>query len=219
MAPDSVPDRGPTPMFPLQSALLPGETLPLQIFEPRYSRLVVDCLDAPEPAFGVVLISRGREVGGGDVRSDVGALARITQFADHGEGRYQLLALITGRLRVSQWLPDDPYPRALVEPWPDEPGPPVTPGRIGDVVDALTALYQRVAEASGGQLRPDALAVDDDIADDPSLHVYALASRVPMGQADRYAVLAAPTLSGRVDTLLDAIETVTAMVHFQLTDE
>lgn len=219
MTPDSVPDRGPTPMFPLQSALLPGETLPLRIFEPRYSRLVVDCLDAPEPAFGVVLISRGREVGGGDVRSDVGALARITQFADHGEGVYQLLASITGRLRVSQWLPDDPYPRARVQAWPDEPGPLVTPGRIGDVVDALTALYQRVAEASGGQLRPDALAVDDDIADDPSLHVYALASRVPMGQADRYAVLAAPTLAERVDTLLDAIETVTAMVHFQLSDE
>ena len=31
-------------MFPLQSALLPGETLPLRIFEPRYARLVQDCL-------------------------------------------------------------------------------------------------------------------------------------------------------------------------------
>ena len=87
------------------------------------------------------------------------------------------------------------------------------------MVDALTALYQRVAEASGGQLRPDALAVDDDIADDPSLHVYALASRVPMGQADRYAVLAAPTLAERVGVLTDAIETVTAMVEFQLSEE
>lgn len=208
-----------TPMFPLQSALLPGEILPLRIFEPRYSRLVADCLDATEPSFGVVLITRGLEVGGGDVRSDVGARARITQFADHGEGQYQLLATITERLRVDRWLPDDPYPRAEVQPWPDEPGPPVTPERIGDVVDAITALYQRVAEASGGQLRSDALAVDAEIADDPCRHIYALASRVPMGQADRYAVLAAPTLAGRVDTLLDAIETVTAMVHFQLTDE
>ena len=35
-------------------------------------------------AFGVVLISRGLEVGGGDIRSDVGALARISEYADLG---------------------------------------------------------------------------------------------------------------------------------------
>ncbi|HSA40841.1 MAG TPA: ATP-dependent protease, partial [Mycobacterium sp.] len=38
-----------TPMFPLQSALLPGELLPLRIFEPRYSALVADCLAAADP--------------------------------------------------------------------------------------------------------------------------------------------------------------------------
>ena len=54
------------PMFPLQSALLPGEALPLRIFEPRYSALVQDCLAPTTRSFGVVLISRGREVGGGD---------------------------------------------------------------------------------------------------------------------------------------------------------
>ena len=45
----------PQPMFPLQSALLPGEVLPLRIFEPRYAQLVQDCLAMTEPAFGVVL--------------------------------------------------------------------------------------------------------------------------------------------------------------------
>ena len=63
----------PQPMFPLQSALLPGEVLPLRIFEPRYARLVEDCLAMTEPAFGVVLITRGREVGGGDVQRRVHA--------------------------------------------------------------------------------------------------------------------------------------------------
>ena len=36
-------------MFPLQSALLPNEDLPLRIFEPRYSALVRDCIAAPNP--------------------------------------------------------------------------------------------------------------------------------------------------------------------------
>ena len=43
-----------------------------------------------DPAFGVVLIAAGREVGGGDTRSDVGALAHITECADFGDGRYRL---------------------------------------------------------------------------------------------------------------------------------
>lgn len=206
-------------MFPLQSALLPGDALPLRIFEPRYADLVRDCLAASEPAFGVVMISRGLEVGGGDIRSDVGALARITTCADLGMGQYELIAAVGERIRVRRWLEDDPYPLAEIEPWPDEPGPEVSAARIGEVVDAVVGLYQRVAAAQGGRLRPDALAVDDEIARDPARHVYALAARVPMGQADRYAVLAAPTLAARIDVLIDAIETVTAVVDFQLSDE
>ncbi|MFY9490888.1 MAG: LON peptidase substrate-binding domain-containing protein [Mycobacterium sp.] len=207
------------PMFPLQSALLPGETLPLRIFEPRYARLVQDCLAGEDPVFGVVLISRGLEVGGGDVRSDVGAVARIAEHADLGMGQYELLAPVGERIRVRRWLPDDPYPRAIVEPWPDEPGPPVGPGQIGDVIDRILRLFQMVAQARGIELPPDALAVDAETADDPSAHLYALAARVPIGQADRYAVLAAPTLAERVGVLTDAIETVTAMVEFQLSEE
>lgn len=207
------------PMFPLQSALLPGETLPLRIFEPRYTRLVQDCLAADEPTFGVVMIARGSEVGGDDVRGDVGAVARITHCADLGDGRYELLARIDERLRVRTWLPDDPYPRAQVQPWPDEPGQPVGDERIGQVIDAVLSLYQRVARARGGQVPADALAVDADTADDPGRHLWALAARVPMNQADRYAVLSAPTLSARVEVLLDAIETVTAMVDFQLSQD
>ena len=208
-----------TPMFPLQSALLPGETLPLNIFEPRYARMVQDCIAMPDPAFGVVLISQGLEIGGGDVRSEIGALAHISEYADLGMGQYQLLASVRERIRVVEWLPDDPYPRAVVQAWPDEPGPPVTAERIGEVVDGILGLFGRIIAARGGRLRSDALAVDADIADDPSRHIYALAARVPMGQADRYAVLAAPTLAGRVDALTDAIETVTAMVDFQLSEE
>lgn len=172
-------------MFPLQSAQLPGDILPLRVFETRYTRMVQDCLAADEPAFGVVLISRGMEVGGGDSRSDVGALARIDEWVATGEGTYELIATVGERIRVTEWLPDDPYPRAVVESWPDEPGPEVGPEQIGRVVDRILALYERVAQARGLLLRPGALAVDPDTADDPARHLYALAAKVPMGQADR----------------------------------
>ena len=55
-------------MFPLSAVLFPYATMPLHVFEPRYRALMHDCL-AGDRRFGVVLIERGSEVGGGDQRS------------------------------------------------------------------------------------------------------------------------------------------------------
>ena len=73
-------------MFPLGTVLFPGAVLPLHVFEPRYRALVRDCL-AGDREFGVVLIERGSEVGGGDVRVEVGTVARIVQVAEPPDGR------------------------------------------------------------------------------------------------------------------------------------
>ena len=81
--------------------------------------MVQDCLATDEPEFGVVLIDRGHEVGGGDVRRAVGTVARMLQVAQLDGGRYAIVAVGTRRIRVDEWLPDDPYPRADVSDWPD----------------------------------------------------------------------------------------------------
>jgi Lon protease-like protein len=206
-----------TPMFPLQSAVLPGEGLPLRIFEPRYSALVADCLATEDPAFGVVLIARGREVGGGDERHEVGALARIVSYADHGGGRYQLRCSVQDRFRVREWLPDDPYPRARVEVWPDEPGH-VGAAEFDDLEDDIWSLLQDIAGARDIRLR-DRTEVFDGIPDEPGHRLFELAARVPIGAADKYAVLVAPGPIERLAALREAVETVTAMVRFQLTEE
>ncbi len=208
-----------TPMFPLESTLLPDEDLPLRIFEPRYSQLVADCLTG-DPVFGVVLIAAGREVGGGDNRYDVGTLARIVEHQAHGDGRHTLRCRIGERIRVRRWLPDDPYPRAVVEPWPDEPGEVVTDASIRQLEDRVMELFERLANARGGRLPPrDMLFAGVAMADGPGESLYALASRVPMGQADRYAVLAAPSAADRFRALSEAIDTVAAMIDFQLSGE
>lgn len=204
------------PMFPLQVAMLPGEQLPLRIFEPRYTALVHDCLAADDPAFGVVLITAGREVGGGDTRSDVGALARIAECAELGGGRYRLRCVMGERIRVLEWQPDDPYPRAAVEPWPDEPGDPVDVDAIRAVEDRMVALVERIAAARGAQVDGRDIVAGADVSGDIGMWLYALTSRLPMGQADRYAVLAAPSPAQRLAALSDAVETVTAKVEFQL---
>src|SRR5438477_8255812 len=107
------------PMFPLGTVLLPYAHLPLHIFEPRYRALVKDVL-AGDGEFGVVLIERGHEVGGGDARFPVGTVARVVQTAELPDGRWLVDAVGTERFRVTEWLPEDPYPQALIEPVDDE---------------------------------------------------------------------------------------------------
>lgn len=198
--------------------MLPGEQLPLRIFEPRYSAMIADCL-ASDRAFGVVLIAAGREVGGGDARNDVGALARIAEVSEQGGGRYRLRAEMAERLRVTQWLSDDPYPRAEVAPWPDEPGNPVTGSDITDVEDAVLDVFSRVAEAKQQELPSrEELLGSVEPGQDAGERLYALAARLPIGQADRYAVLAAPSASDRLAVLTESVETLRAMVEFQLAE-
>jgi uncharacterized protein len=206
-------------MFPLEVAMLPGEELPLRIFEPRYAALVQDCLAGEDPAFGVVLISAGREVGGGDQRCDVGALARIVECGDFGAGRYRLKCVMGERIRVLRWHDDDPYPRATVEPWPEEPGDDVAAERIRNIEDRIVALFERIAAARGVRVDGRDLLMDANAWGGPANWLYALASRVPMGQADRYAVLSAPTRSEQLAALSEAVDTVAAMVEFQLSGD
>ncbi len=206
------------PMFPLEVAMLPGEELPLRIFEPRYAALVQTCLAADDPAFGVVLIEAGREVGGGDSRSDVGALAHITEHADLGAGRYRLKCVIGERFRVLEWQPDNPYPQAAVELWPDQPGDPVDVAAIRDIEDRMVGLFERIAEVRGVQVNARDIVLGADESGDAAKWLYALATRLPIGQADKYAVLAAPTAAERVVALSEAVDTVIAMVEFQLSE-
>lgn len=207
-------------MFPLESALLPDQDLPLRIFEARYGALVRHCLDTGDP-FGVVLISRGREVGGGDSRCDVGVLSRITASADHGEGRYSLQCRTGERIRVSEWLPDDPYPRAAITLWPDEQGDPVSQAQLLGVEDRVMALFGRIAEARGVTLPEREVLLGGDTAR-PDVtagqRLFALAARIPIGAADRYTVLSAPSAAERLAALSEAVDAVAEMVEFQLSE-
>lgn len=211
-------DMGRLAMFPLQSAFLPGEELPLQIFEPRYAQMVRDCLRDNNHRFGVVLISQGREVGGGEVRCDVGTVADIDECVEiAGAGRFMLRCTTSERIKVCEWLPDDPYPVAVVEEWPDEPGPTVGVDQLETLEDQMMALFERIANARELPVpdRTDVLGSSLDYRD-AGERLYGLASRIPIGPADRYAVLAAPSAHDRLTALTDAVESVAAVIEFQL---
>jgi len=199
------------PMFPLGTTLLPGAVLPLQVFEPRYRRMVEDILtdDVNPPEFGVTLIERGSEVGGGDTRATIGTVARIVDIQIAPDGRYLLAALGFERLRVNTWLPDDPYPLADVDLWPDQDSLAAT--------SEIDALHRRVREIneiarSMGESTPPP---DAEVGDDPRLAVYRLGSLSPLGAADRHRLLAAPGLSDRLKVLHEALDDAAAVLEFR----
>lgn len=200
-------------MFPLGTVLFPGEVLPLHVFEPRYRRLVIDLLedDEGEPEFGVTLIERGSEVGGGDERVGIGTVARIVHIEALDEHRYALVAVGTRRVAVRAWLPDDPYPFADVDDLPDPAVVVDLSSRLGAALERVTAVYRRAAEL--GQAIPDR---DLSISEDPIQATYDLGSLAPLGPADRYRILAADDAVQRLERLEEALEDVEAILNFRL---
>ncbi|MFM7064058.1 MAG: LON peptidase substrate-binding domain-containing protein [Actinomycetes bacterium] len=173
------------PMFPLGSVLLPGMVLPLHVFEERYRALVEVVLAQPEPVFGVTLIERGSEVGGGDVRAAVGCVARVVEAAQTPDGRWALVAVGTDRLQVVEWLPDDPYPRAQVELLPD---PVVDDALLSGALGPVEAQVRHVAGLAA-RLGAPPLPDDLELAEDLVLRLYQLAVLSPLGALDRQRVL------------------------------
>ena len=200
-------------MFPLGSVLLPGMVLPLHVFEDRYRALVRDCM-AGDRQFGVTLIERGSEVGGGDIRAMAGTVAQIIQADELPDGRWAMVAVGTHRVRVREWMPDDPYPRAEVEDWPDVPA--------NDPEAAVAAYEARVAQLR----RTLALAVElgaeadpmVELADDAEVGSYQIGVLSPIGALDRQRLLTAPGPQQRLDLLEELLDDQELMLRARLDD-
>ncbi len=202
-------------MFPLGSVLLPGGVLPLHVFEPRYRDMVRDCLRADgEPEFGQTLILHGRETGGGDDRATVGTVARMLQVDAVDETRYALIAVGVRRIRINAWLPDDPYPLADVEDWPDvDPDPDGLAAHV-----AASHVRVRAVNALAAQLGDDSFdaSTDDEISSDPLVATYHLSTVAPIGPADQLRLLAAQGPMQRLELLDEILDDVEAMLKFRL---
>lgn len=200
------------PMFPLGSALLPGAMLPLHVFEPRYRALVDHCL-AHDGEFGVVLIERGSEVGGGDQRFDVGTVARIVEAGKFPDGRYALVAMGVRRLRVVGWREDEPFPSAVVEVLAEpDPGPDAEAARRR--VEAALQDVLTTAVAAG---------LDADLTltlpEDPVAAVWTAAARAPIGPLDTHRLLELDGFDERVDALLAALDDAALVLRHRIGDD
>lgn len=197
-------------MFPLGTVLFPTVVLPLHVFEPRYRELTRVCL-AGDGRFGVVLIERGSEVGGGDARFLVGTVAQIVEAAELPDGRFALRTVGVERIKITEWLEDDPYPRAEVEAWPDpEPG-----AALAARHEQNTALLRRVL-AMKAELREGAAPATIELSPDLVLGGYQVAAVAPIGPADQQLLLAASSPDARADLVARLLAEQEEILSFRL---
>ncbi|MDW3179425.1 MAG: LON peptidase substrate-binding domain-containing protein [Acidimicrobiia bacterium] len=197
------------PMFPLGSTVFPGQVVPLHVFEPRYRALLDELLGGDsEPTFGIVLIDRGFEVGGGDHRVDVATRVEILQAEEFEDGRWAVVTAGVERLDILEWLSDDPYPRAIVAPRPvDDDGG----ASLDDLQDLLLATIELAARSVGVD-PPESL----DFSNDPQTRLDQLSALSPLTEFDRQKVLEARTTSRQIALLSEALSEKQLLIRAEL---
>ena len=197
------------PMFPLTSVVYPFTAIPIRVFEPRYQTLL-DRVLADDRSFGMVLIERGREVGGGDVRFSIGTMVRVIAV-NPIPGTDDRAVVVAGlkRIRVVDWLADDPHPMAEVEDYPDVQADPLV-----DVDPAMCSLRRVFALAS--ELGSDVSGIELEFAEDPLAASYQLAALCPLNALDSQRLLEASGASTRLDLARSMLDDRAELLRIEL---
>jgi Lon protease-like protein len=187
-------------MFPLSTVLMPAMPLSLRIFEERYLKLLGDLVGQENPEFGVVLIERGPETGGGEKRLGIGTLASVTDIGTLDEF-YGIESIGTQRFRVNAWLPDDPYPIADIDFIPDlvwdESLQPVK-SHLETKVRHLLAFASEFGDLQYGS--------DTAFSEDPMLSCWQLAGVLPVGPLDQMDLLSSESTGELLSSTLEIVE-------------
>ncbi len=191
------------PVFPLPGALLlPRARLPLHIFEPRYLAMLDDVLKTQSRLIGMI---QPAEAGTGDASPrlhDIGCAGRISQFSETEDGRYMITLTGISRFRIKREISGfTPYLKAEVA-WQDFQRD-LASNEIDPGFDRppFMALLQRYFEAVGLSTDWENLKDADD-----ELLINSLSMLCPFEVEEKQALLEAPRLSDRRETLAALME-------------
>jgi Lon protease-like protein len=183
------------PIFELPVVILPGELLPLHIFEERYKRMIGHCLESEEP-FGIVF----RDDEGTAHR--IGCSARVTEVLERfDDGRMNIVVTGEQPFRVLERYEEAEYPAGEVEPIDpgDEPGDD-DPEAADMARQAFADLVKRVAGES-----PEELELEAEDA-------YGIAARVELPVETKQALLEQRSEPERMRMLGNALRALVAAV-------
>ena len=187
------------PLFPLGLVLLPGEVVPLHIFEDRYKLMIGECIEAGTE-FGIVWMAD-------DGLKEVGCTARITQLLEQMEdGRMNILVQGDAPFRLLRRIEDMPYPAGDVELLPeDEEAPPVPDN---DARERYADLVERVTDS-----RPSTTDLEE-------LDAYGMAATLDFALDAKQGLLELRSEDSRLERLSDLFDaTIKRLDHAEMAAE
>jgi Lon protease-like protein len=174
------------PLFPLGMVLLPGEVVPLHIFEERYKLMIDECIDAGTE-FGIVWMAD-------DGLKEVGCTARVTQLLERMEdGRMNILVQGDAPFRLLRRIDDLPYPAGAVELLPEREGDADAAGD-DDARERYADLVERVTDS-----RPST-------ADLEELDAYGMAATLDFALDAKQGLLELRSEDSRLERLSDLFD-------------
>ncbi|SOC17158.1 hypothetical protein SAMN05877809_10952 [Rhodobacter sp. JA431] len=197
--PSDLPDQ--IPLFPLPGALLlPRGRLPLHIFEPRYLQMVEDCLKTPQRLIGMIQPCKGRD--GEERLSVIGCAGRLTGFSETEDGRYMITLSGVSRFRLGKEIEGfTPYRRAEVSWAHFERDLGMTEHDPEFDRETFLETLARYFHAQGLDTDWEALKDAED-----ELLINSLSMLLPLEPEDKQALLEAPSLTTRRETLITLLE-------------
>jgi Lon protease-like protein len=185
------------PMFPLGSVLFPHMPLALRVFEERYVVMLSRLLQDEPSEFGVVLIERGQEVGGGEKRFSIGTVATITQL-EAAEGFVGVVAEGHGRIAITEWLDEDPHPQAVVDELPDL--------EWNDELQPLSEQAEKLVRrtlARASEFAELNWSPDIELSEEPIARAWQLAAIAPLGPLDQVSLLRSTSMSELLEGIIE----------------
>lgn len=186
------------PVFPLNTVVFPGVSLPLHVFEDRYRALVHHLLtiaEKPDRVFGIVAIREGYEVGKHGVQSvhRVGCLVQMISVEPHADGRFDIEVVGRQRLRLDGLDTSGAFLLGDVETV-EEPSDtsPVALQEAERTRETFEEYRRRLSEMRGSDV------LDGELPQDPEYLSYSLAATCLLTLAERQSLLEAPTAAERL---------------------
>jgi len=181
-------DTNELPLFELPVVLLPGEVMPLHIFEERYKRMIDHCLEAEEP-FGVVL----RDEDGSARR--IGCTARVTEVLERfDDGRLDIVVTGEEPFRVLERFDGAEYPAGEIEAVPRSAG---SGSSDQDAAEAAREAFADLVRRVSGS--------DPDIDGWEQGDAYAIAARVELSVLTKQRLLELRSEGERMKILGEAL--------------
>jgi Lon protease-like protein len=192
------------PIFPLSVVLFPGNPLPLHIFEPRYKRMLADCL-AADRRFGITSATETSETPG---PGTVGCVAEVRVNQELPDGRSNIVVVGGSRFVLSHLLDESlPYLVAMVDAFEDD-------ADTEPLTEDLESLGQLSAHYFAG-LRElnDTMPEDLTLPDDPATLSFQVAGGLECDLGVKQRLLTERSTTRRVKALIMLLPVLTSAVE------